>query len=306
MKNYFAYSIFLLFLIFISSNIFADELIKIHEKTYSTKNGLELKITTSIGDVYLSTWDKLEIYVKISGNRKAQEKIDFTYSNNENGLEITAKKEGGSWFTFGGAYLKYEIKLPKNYNSSIKTAGGDIKIYDLNGKINFTTSGGDVSLFNTVGDANVKTSGGDIKLSNTKGELNINTSGGDIDVNDFAGSLYASTSGGDIELNGGNGKIDASTSGGNVKLNYSGENKGIDLSTSGGDIDVSVPANFKAEADLSTSGGEIECELNVTKSIKIKSTTFKAEVNGGGNLIKCHTSGGDVTVKQNLNTAKSE
>jgi DUF4097 and DUF4098 domain-containing protein YvlB len=284
--------------LFTSVILSAQGLHTLVEKSFSVKEGQTLKLNTSSGDVYLSTWDKPEIYVKISGNNRARSKMKFRMEQNSDGVEINGK--GQSWFNFlfwsSNIYVKYEIKLPAKYNTNIKTSGGDMKLYNLTGNIKMETSGGDVSIFNTSGYTRLSTSGGDIHMENNKGNFDVSTSGGNITAKDFYGDFHASTSGGDININGQDSKIEASTSGGNITLNYKGTNKGIELKTSGGNIDVRIPSGLKANLDLSTSGGEIECNLPTTRTTKMSSSKFKAETSGGGELIYCETSGGNIKV----------
>jgi DUF4097 and DUF4098 domain-containing protein YvlB len=280
-----------------AANLMAGDLKTIEEKTIPTSMGKKLELSTSSGDVYVSTWNRPEVYVKISGNKRAHDKMHFNIEGTGEGVKVQGKS-GGSWLWFGWnvVYVKYEIKLPANYNAYIRTSGGDIKIYDLNGSIKFETSGGDITLINTKGYTNLSTSGGDIKLENTSGDMKISTSGGDVQVHNFNGNLKASTSGGDMTLEGKGGRVEASTTGGDITLNYFDTNYGIDLETSGGDITVRVPGSFSANADLSTSGGEIECSLPVTQTGKLTGSKLRGELNGGGKTLHCYTSGGDIKV----------
>jgi len=292
--------LFFLFIILVFTAIsktHAGDTKVIQEKTFKTEAGKNLRLDAASGDVYVSTWDKPEVSVKISGNKKAYDKVKFRYDNDQDGVTIVAKRE--SWISFlswGGIYLKFEIKIPSNYNTLLSTAGGDIRVSDLKGIIKVKTSGGDINIRNTRGIINSSTSGGDIRLEENNGEINVSTSGGDIIVKDFSGNVALSTSGGDIQLNGADGRIKAETSGGDINLVYSGNNEGISLHTTGGDIFVKVPKNFSARADLSTTGGDVECELPITSHGKFTSSKLKGEINGGGRLLNCYTSGGDIKV----------
>lgn len=276
-----------------------DKLRVLHEKTFSISTGKDLKLEAASGDVMILTWDKNEVYVKVLGNDKAEEKIDFKFSGNSDEVEILAKKEGSvfNWFS-SGIKLKFEIKVPASFNTKVSTAGGDIRLGDVKGNNNLKTSGGDVWVKNTVGDLNLSTSGGDINLDKTNGEMSVSTSGGDIMCKDFSGSLEASTSGGDIKLFSANAKVSASTSGGDITFEYNGSNQGIELTTSGGDIHLKVPSDFNASAKLYTSGGDIECGLTSNNVKKISSTKFEADINKGGNPLICKTSGGDIVVSK--------
>ena len=277
-----------------------QDLTLLHEKTFATNPGKLLKIVAQNGSVKIETWDKSEVYIKVLGNKKAKEKLEFKFEEEDWGVYISSKRKGGFWsFNWGNSpRVRFEIMVPKSYNGKISTAGGNIGVKNLTGNIEGKTSGGDLKLYNNVGNTNASTSGGDIIVKNSKGNTKASTSGGDISIVDFNGDLEVATSGGDIEMKGGNAKIDASTSGGDVKLDYWGENLGIDLSTSGGDITVYVPADFSAKANLKTSGGDISCELTTNNVVKISSSRFEADLNKGGKSLICRTSGGDIEVKK--------
>lgn len=285
--------------LFTSIVLNAQGLRTLREKSFSVKEGETIRLNTSTGDIYMSTWDKPEVYVKISGNKSASEKVKFRMNQSNDGVEIIAKS--GSLFSFffwKNVYLKYEIKVPRNYNANINTSGGDIKLYDLKGEIELGTSGGNVRVFNTVGNTNLSTSGGDIELDNCKGRFDVSTSGGTITAKKLYGDFNGETSGGDIHIESQDSKIKAHTSGGTISLDYKGSNKGIELETSGGDINVRVPKEIAASLDLSTSGGDIECNLPTSKTTKISSSEYHAETNGGGKVLYCNTSGGSIRVEQ--------
>ena len=300
-KNIFLPLLFtILFTLLCIQTAFPQELSLLHEKTFATSPGKLLKIEAQSGSVKVETWDKNDVYVKVLGNDKAKEKLEFKFEEEDWGVYISAKKKGGFWsFNWGKSpHVRFEIMVPKSYNAKVSTSGGNIGIKNLTGNIEGKTSGGDLKLYDNVGNTNASTSGGDIIIKNNKGNTKASTSGGDISVVDFNGDLEVATSGGDIEMKGGNARIDASTSGGDVKLDYWGENLGIDLSTSGGDIDVFLPVDFSAKANLKTSGGDISCDLSTNNVIKISSSRFEADLNKGGKSLICRTSGGDIQVRK--------
>jgi DUF4097 and DUF4098 domain-containing protein YvlB len=259
-----------LFILFVSTFSFAacngmhmsthGDLHLIKEKTFSISPGKDLAVDVSSGDVIVTYWDKEEVYVKIRGTENAMEKMDFTLEGNEEMVKVIAKKKSSVSAWFSNIDLEIEIKVPSEFNVDVNTSGGDIKYGGISGNAVLSTSGGDVW-----------------------GEK-------------FVGNLNISTSGGDISLIGGDTRINAETSGGDIKLDYKGENKGIDLSTSGGDIVVKLPEEFKASMQLSTSGGDVSCSLNMSNIIKSSGSKLVGDINGGGEKLAAHTSGGDITV----------
>lgn len=236
-----------------------DDTKTIHEKSFKISSNKKLVLNTDTGDIQITPWDKSEVYIKVIGNDKAAEKFAYDFNATSEEVSVDVEKKGGwSWFT--NPKLRFEIKVPANFN-----------VY-------------------------ANTSGGDIKIGGVKGDINLKTSGGDIWGDRFEGNFTAKTSGGDINLFCSNAKIEANTSGGDIDLDYTGINKGIELKTSGSDIDIKVPVNFDAKAELRTSGGEVDCKFKLNNVIKLSETKVIGNINDGGAPLVAITSGGDITV----------
>jgi DUF4097 and DUF4098 domain-containing protein YvlB len=129
------------------------------------------------------------------------------------------------------------------------------------------------------------------------GNVKMETSGGDVIVSNASGSVSAETSGGNIRLSDISGNVHAETSGGNVSIKVRGPNQGIHAETSGGNIEIMIAKNAGAALDAGTSGGEVICDLPVTVSGRMRDSSIKGTVNGGGSLIYAHTSGGNVRIR---------
>ncbi len=231
----------------------------IKEKSFKISEGKKINVEADDGDIIITTWNRAEVYVKITGNDNAADKFDFTLKSNDDEITIIADRKN-RWSWFSNINLKIEIKVPENFNIYANTSGGDIKVGGVHGGIYLKTSGGDI-----WGDR-------------------------------FEGNFIAKTSGGDINLYCNNAEIQASTSGGDIQLEYTGVNRGIELKTSGGDIDVKVPAEFNAKAELKTSGGSVDCNLTLNNVSKLSETKIDANINQGGKPLIAATSGGDISV----------
>jgi len=275
----------------------AEELKLLREKSFSAKDWDN--VNASGADVRVNSWEKQETYVKIFGNRRAEEKLELRIEQDGNTVRVLAKKKGSLFNWFGSNIsVRIEISVPKNQNTHVETSGGDISIANINGVYKLDTSGGDIKLNNTNGKLKAETSGGDINLSTHKGDMILSTSGGDIVCKGTNGDLKAETSGGDIELNTADGKVRAETSGGDITIDYTGINKGIEAETSGGDIHVKLPADLKAKVHLETTGGDITNNFDNAKTKRVTRGEMDAEFNGGGEMLKLETTGGDVVVNQ--------
>jgi DUF4097 and DUF4098 domain-containing protein YvlB len=275
-----------------------DNLDVINEKTFDISPNKNLFLETDEGDISINTWDESKVYVKILGNEKAKEKMNFDFNNNGDKVEIKAKREHSLFSLFSnGIRLRFEIKVPKNFNVNLHTSGGNISVNDLSGGNLLRTSGGNIDLNSINGSIDAKTSGGNFALNNINGATKISTSGGNISAKNFIGDFDASTSGGNIDLKGTDSRIDAETSGGSVYAEYTGENKGIKLETSGGEVTLKVPKNISADVNLSTSGGSVNCDLTMSDIQKSSNSSLRGKVNGGGKEIKLESSGGDVKLE---------
>lgn len=165
------------------ASLYIDDLKVLHDKTFPIKPGKQLKVKTTTGDVEVIYWDESKVYIKILGDDDAEERINFEFKNDDNLVEIIAHKDGSLFSWFSGIDLKYEIKVPANFNVDVSTSGGDIKLGGVNGTARLHTSGGDVSCNLTLNNA-TKLSGHKIIADLNNGGINFNahTSGGDIDV----------------------------------------------------------------------------------------------------------------------------
>lgn len=268
-------SLFLLFLSSVSVSL-ADDFTLI-ERTFESSNFKNIDINTFTGNVTVKAWDKQLVNVVIGGNQEALKSVDFNLENKDGNITVTTNLKNDAVKT--GLELYIEVNVPKYFNANVKTLSGDIKLGYLKGNINFETTGGDINISEITGESSVKTTGGNIKVSTFKGNMN------------------AVTTGGDINLEGSEGEVKAVTSGGDIKLKYTGNNNmGMTLNTTGGDIKLILPETFKALLDAKTTAGEIKTDFSVLVEKDYSGQKLNGIINGGGNIVKCTTSGGKISI----------
>ncbi len=106
----------------------------IHEKTFQVNTGEKFILETDVGDALINSWDKNEVIVKVLGNDNAKEKLEFKFEKTSDGVFVKCKKIGKSSWSWGsGIKLKYEIRIPQKFDLEVSTAGGDIKVTDVDG-----------------------------------------------------------------------------------------------------------------------------------------------------------------------------
>jgi len=278
------------------------------EKKFGVARGGTLTLKTDVGSVSIRGTSSSEVSVvaEIKGREKDVKDFEINASETSGGVEIIGRSSRGGWrfFSWSDLDVHFTVNVPNEYNVTTNTSGGDITVRDLKGWVRGKTSGGDMLLADIEGAINIGTSGGQINLERVSGDIDAETSGGDISVASAVGGVTLSTSGGNIRVGEVTGKIRAETSGGDIVVKIKGDNKGIYAETSGGDIEVIVAGNIAATIDAETSGGDVTCDLPLTITGKLNESRIHGSINGGGNTIHAHTSGGDIRIRSADGTTK--
>jgi DUF4097 and DUF4098 domain-containing protein YvlB len=209
----------------------------------------------------------------------------------------------------------------------LHTGGGSIQVRQANGKVTAETGGGSIEIQSCAQGATIETGGSSIIVRHCNGKVKASTGGGSIDLSDVGGSAEIETGGGSIRLTSAKGHVHAETGGGGIELygvpsasaetgaggitvklvNTGGERHDSDLETAAGDITVyiasDVAINVRASVDMGN-GHQITSDF---QDIHVSSEggpygpkTLMAEgrLNGGGPLLKVHTSTGDICIRK--------
>jgi DUF4097 and DUF4098 domain-containing protein YvlB len=260
---------------------------------------------SATGSVTVTALEKFQASSESAADGIAQ-KLSVTIE--QHGAVVTASakyNDPGSWFHFGSwppVEVDFVVTVPKGFDATLKTSGGNVDIGDLEGHIHAKTSGGSLELGRLGGGVDASTSGGNISLRECRSSVNLQTSGGEIKVGRIAGSAVLSTSGGDIVVESVEGLLRADTSGGSVRARIDGALTGdCDLETSGGGVKVTVDKSVGYFLDASTSGGDVQADgivIDVSDGAA-GSSRLAGKVNGGGPRLTLRSSGGGIEVRNN-------
>jgi len=282
-------------------------------KSFKVSKGGLLRMEDIRGDVRISSWDKEEVWVHeiksmdVFTEQEARiglERSKANYRVSENEVIIGGPDAYRPWMS-----SRFTVKVPREFNISVQTSGGDVSVEAVKGACKIKTSGGDIELSQIEGSLQAKTAGGDIKIREIRGRAEVETSGGDITASgiqsffrgetaggdirleDCFDSVYVSTSGGDIEIFGTKKGVYARTAGGDIKIvNTRGA---VEARTSGGDVNIRrVGGNVEAK----TAGGDIEVE-EVEGGTAVKTSGGGIEVTQAKGWVEAHTAGGDIRVE---------
>ncbi len=271
------------------------------EKTFVLKSGGSFELSTDIGEVTVEGWEKQEVSFRaeIGGEPRFVQDFMLTFDTTSQRIVVHGKDEHHGWIFdhWNDADAHFTVKVPTQCSIDIKTSGGNVTIASLQGEVRGSTSGGSVTVNAVKGMVVLHTSGGSVNAKNLEGSCEAKTSGGSINLENIKGSTLATTSGGNLGLSEIEGKIDAHTSGGNITARLHGSNEGILLRTSGGSITLEVPSSISADVDATTSGGSVRCDLPISIRGKMEEDELTGSINGGGNLIRLKTSGGNIHIR---------
>src|SRR5581483_3269784 len=157
-----------------------------------------LTIEADTGDIQVNTGSGAGVTVDVTQSGRSDRLMNITADQQQNDVTVRGKFERSRWFNDNNVDAKFVVTVPSRYNVHLATAGGDIRVGDLQGTANVKTSGGGIKLGTIDGVVNARTSGGDITLAGTRASAELHTSGGGIDVGEVAGSVQARTSGGSV------------------------------------------------------------------------------------------------------------
>ncbi len=284
---------------------------RVVEKSFMVTPGGTLRVETEGGAIRVQP--SADGMVKITARQRIRagtdaeadeilKKLTLTMSAEGADVTATAKYErpitGMRWGA-NPVEVEFIVTVPAQYSAKLKTAGGDIVVGDLDGRVEARTSGGNVKLGKITGEIDAHTSGGNVTLVEGRAAATLRSSGGDIAIGRAAGPTTVSTSGGNIKAEQVEQVFEAKTSGGNVTVAFGGELRGdCVLSTSGGRVKASVDATTAFRLDASTSGGSVEAAgftITLEQGGSGKSRLVGA-VNGGGPVLKLRSSGGDIVL----------
>lgn len=214
-----------------------------------------------------------------------------------------------------------------NGDLGLHTGGGSIQVRHANGKVIAETGGGTVQIQSGAQGASIETGGGSVEVRQCSGRVKVSTGGGSVELSQLDGPADIETGGGSIRLVSAKGHVSAETGGGGIELdgvpsaraetgaggitvklvNTGGERHDSDLETGAGDITVYIAAdvaiNLRASVDMGN-GHRISSDF---PDIHVhsegdqwgpKTLTAEGQLNGGGPLVKVHTSSGDICIRK--------
>src|SRR4030081_469854 len=190
--------LFLIFLAVASAFGLSEENVS---QTLDGAPGGRLIVDVDFGTIDVSAGPDNKISVqahrKIDSDNEAQEKeylasAPVTVSKEGNTVTIRARRQNKeknlNWSGRCSMDARYTVRVPKSFNSELRTGGGSIMVAEIADTMSADTSGGRLKFTHLKGATGATTSGGSIELNGCDGPLKVDTSGGRIEAVDGTGS----------------------------------------------------------------------------------------------------------------------
>lgn len=234
-------------------------------RTFNIDAGGTVVIDAQDADISLvgETTDRVEIEVEIAARdlERAQalfKRATFEATADRNSLTIKAGPPPSRGYRSEARYsMHIRIKTPRRFDIDARTDDGDVSIKNIAGALKVLSSDGDLRAIDIAGQtASLRSKDGDVRIENAKfSTVDLKTSDGDIILRRV-------------------------------------ESKKTSAATSDGDIDIRLPKGMGADIDLR---GEDVVMSGVADFVgKIKTSSAKGTLNGGGARIVAKTKDGTV------------
>ncbi|HEV8240378.1 MAG TPA: M56 family metallopeptidase [Thermoanaerobaculia bacterium] len=245
---------------------------------------LVLDLETGAG-VDITSWDepRVDVRGRLGGRDWRDSRVDVERSAGGVTVHSFSVRRGGSQSTSH----RLAVRVPRRFDVSLRSAGGDLAIDGVEGRFEGSTGGGSITLTHLRGSAHLSTGGGTVRVDDCHLDGSVSTGGGPITLSRVSGGLrgssgsgpvvYREAPGGDEDATGdlddvqvnpgggvdlgsadgatssGSGRLHISRAGGDVRLAAAPD--GAKITTGGGSVVVGRSAGF---VDASTGGGDIE------------------------------------------------
>ncbi|MFC1492687.1 DUF4097 family beta strand repeat-containing protein [candidate division KSB1 bacterium] len=254
------------------------------EKSFTVKKGewIDINIDTG-GSVEIEGWDKDEVFISARERYRDLEDYDIEISQKSRGvyIEVYEAREWDRRRRNNRSDLRFEIKVPKEFNVRVETMGGSIRLTQIDGEFRGKTMGGDLELRNLKGDVSLTTMGGAVEVVDCELDGDVSTMGGQVLIEDVVGDLDASSMGGNVIHRNVTDKSGRSTG------------KEVRIKTMGGPIRVD---DAPQGANVKTMGGDIRIR-SAGDHVLAETMGGRVEVDELDGWIEAITYSGDITVK---------
>jgi beta-lactamase regulating signal transducer with metallopeptidase domain/DUF4097 and DUF4098 domain-containing protein YvlB len=224
------------------------------------------------------------------------------------GVRLSTQQESRSW-SYSTSH-HFEIDVPRRFDVRLRSAGGAVRIENVEGNFRGETGGGEIVLAHLQGQASLSTGGGNIEVSDSNLGGRVSTGGGTVQFSRVRGGLRGASGGGPVIYRDGEGATrdrgtgdvrvmgpagDADEPGRSQAKGNDADTRGagfLHMKSAGGEIDLD---DASEGGDFSTGGGDVRIGR---AGGPVSASTGGGTVRIGGveGSVTAHTGGGDMEI----------
>lgn len=187
-------------------NVMGSPTLRYEEKFTSQlafKPGNHLEVSTSNGNIEVTTWDKDSLAVEATKFVETPTETDATELIREIKIDIKQLNTGicistqlpRTNYNIG---VNYKLTLPKQANLKLRSYNGNIVIHNVDGITTAMTYNGEVKVYDLKNRVDIDTHNGSITAHNIEGDAKLTTHNGKLNLTGTFTNLYAETDNGNI------------------------------------------------------------------------------------------------------------
>jgi DUF4097 and DUF4098 domain-containing protein YvlB len=255
-------------------------------EVFETPGDVTLQVRIPSGNVLVATSDqpRTEIELLARGRRGEEALEQIEISHHEHGGRHVVSIEQRDRIRWGpiqiswGGDVEVRVTCPVgaalelsgastdfvadgSYGSvTARTASGDVRLGDVDGKLELKTASGDVTIDRVDSDkASLVTVSGDVEVGRAERGLTLRTVSGDVDFGTSRGPVSIATTSGDIQLRSlESGELRIQTVSGDCRIGIApGTRIWVDASSLSGDLTSELTMGDDAPEDEPAEGGEV-------------------------------------------------
>lgn len=278
----------------------------VFERAFDIRPGGALAIDVHDADVQVETGGgsgvEIELYLHaedMEWARRMYERAQFRAEQQGSTARLTSQEvrvdrsDRGRrrWYS-----IRASIRIPRQFDVTIRTADGDVTVGDLNGSLDLRTADGDVTVGRVRGVVEADTQDGDVIVGDVEGpRVSIHSQDGDLSVGALAvQEAVIETQDGDVSIESVTGEVRVDTHDGDLRIGLKSV-VGASIRTGDGDVTVYLPESFAADVDIQSESIDVGDVLRVTGTVSRH--RMKGTMNGGGPPLTVRTGDGSVTIR---------
>jgi beta-lactamase regulating signal transducer with metallopeptidase domain len=252
--------------------------------------GGTLELDLEVGaEVTIVGWDqpRVELRADLEAEDPTRHVVELVRDGNR--VTVSSRLRGGSQRRSWSSSHAYSLRVPRNFDVTIRSSGGALAIEDVEGTFRGRIGGGGLSLRRVRGRAELATGGGEIEVTDSTLEGSVRTGGGRALLSRVRGGLDASSGSGPvIRADAPEGAGD--DGGGSASLDA------LEIDDDGEDIAIAEGAESSVgRLHIQRSGGEIRLRA-APAGADVRTGGGDIEIGSGGGLVEAVTGGGDIEV----------